>query len=190
MPADSNPSESTQGLISDRRQVLDRRVRIDPVYDGTERRGGRGRRSHEASATTENLLEPVDLENHLRVPVILSRIAREFDYLETDQALGQHHVEQMIQAITDRVETSEYDDHRERVRHLATVQTEAVHVRCGDNPTSESEHLSAIIVPGEPIRFRYESLAHEIASRPLLQRLARALGYKIVQWEASSQLAH
>jgi hypothetical protein len=190
MPDDSDPSESTQGLISDRRQVLDRRVRIDPVYDGTERRSAHGRRSHEASATTETHLEPGDPDNYLRVPVILSRIKREFDYFETDQALGRRHVEQMIEAVSDRVETSEYNDHRERVRHLATVQTEAIHVRCGDNPTSESEYLSAVIVPGEPILFRYESLAQEIASRPLLQRLARALGYKIVQWEASSQLAH
>jgi len=183
-------SETEQGLGGDRRKVVDRRVRHDPVFEGTERRGGRGRRSHEASAMTENLLEPLDPDGYLKVSVILARISQEFDYLETDEALGRHHVEQMIEAISNQIETSEYNDNRERVRHLVAVQSEAIHVRCGDNPTSESEHLSAVIVPGEPILFRYESLAQEIASRPLLQRFARAIGYKIVQWEASSRLTH
>jgi len=173
-----------------RRQVADRRVEQDPFYDGTERRRGRGRRAPEASPRTENLLEPTDPEGYLRVPVILSRITSEFDYVETDEAAGQRHVEAMIKAISDRTGTSEYEDHRERVRHLATALPEAIHVRCGDNPTSESEFLSATLVPGEPILFVYESLAQEIASRPLLQRLARALGYKIVQWEASFRGAH
>lgn len=173
-----------------RRQVLDRRVRHDPFYDGTERRRGRGRRSSEASPRTENLLEPADPDNYLQVPVILSRISGEFDYIETDEAAGQHHVEAMIKEIGERAGTLENEDRGERIRHLATVLPEAVHIRCGDNPTSESEFLSAMLVPGEPILFSYESLAQEIASRPLLQRLAKALGYKIVQWETSLRHAN
>ena len=183
-------SESDQGLTRNRRETADRRVRHDPIYDGRERRGGRGRRSHEAGPTTENLLEPTDPDNYLTVSVVLSRIGQEFDCVETDESSGRHHVEQMIGAILDRVDTIEYDDRRERVRHLAAVKTEAVHIRCGDNPTSEIEYLSTVIVPGEPIRFAYESLAHEIASRPLLQRMAKALGYRIVQWEATPRLVH
>lgn len=173
-----------------RRQSADRRVRHDLFYDGTERRRGRGRRASEASPRTENLLEPIDSESYLRVPLVLSRIGSEFDYVETDKTAGQRYVEAMIKTISDRTGTLENEDHRERVRHLTTALPEAVHVRCGDNPTSESEFLSAVLVPGEPILFVYESLAHEIASRPLLQRLARALRYKIVQWEASFRHAH
>lgn len=183
-------SESDQGSMSGRRQLTDRRVRHDPAYDATERRRSRGRRSHEASPRTENLLEAPDPDSYLNVSVVLSRVGQEFDYVETDEASGQRHVEQMIEAVLDRIDTTEYDDPRARARHLAAVKAEAIHVRCGDNPTSEAEYLSMVIVPGEPIRFVYESLAHEIAARPLLQRLARALGYKIVQWEVTSRLVH
>ena len=180
----------TTDLYHGRRLIADRRVLHNPHYDGTERRHGRGRRSHEASPRSENLLEPTDPASYLQVSVILSRISNEFDYVETDHAMGKRHVEAMIEAIWDSAGTSQNEDHRERVRHLTTALPEAVHVRCGDNPTSESEFLSAMLVPGEPILFLYESLAHEMASRPLLQRLARALRYKIVQWEASSRHAH
>jgi hypothetical protein len=124
------------------------------------------------------------------VPVILSRISSEFAYVETDEAAGRRHVEAMIQALEDRTGTPENEDHHERAKHLATALPDAVHVRCGDNPTSESEFLSAMLVPGEPILFAYESLAQEIASRPLLQRFAKALGYKIVQWETSLRNAN
>jgi hypothetical protein len=174
----------------DRRQVADRRVRRNLPFSGTERRRGRGRRAYELDPQTENLLEPTDPESYLRVSVILSRISSEFDYVETDGAAGRRHVEAMIKEISDRAATSEDEDHRERLRHLTAAQPEAVHVRCGDNPTSESEFLSAMLVPGEPILFSYDSLAHEIAARPLLQRLARVLGYRIVRWEASLRHAH
>lgn len=180
----------TSDRYDGRGQVGDRRVGQDPFYDGTERRRGRGRRSSEASPRTENLLEPADPDNYLQVPVILSRISGEFDYVETDGAAGQRHVQAMIKAIAERTGTSGNEDHGERARHLATALPEAIHVRCGDNPTSESEFLSAMLVPGEPILFAYESLAQEIASRPLLQRFAKALGYKIVQWDTSLRNAN
>jgi len=178
----------TSGLFIGRRQ--ERRLRQDPFYEGTERRRSRGRRSTEASPLTENLLEPADSENYLQVPVILSRISSEFDYVETDGAAGRRHVEAIIQTLKDRAGTRENEDHHERARYLTTALPEAVHVRCGDNPTSESEFLSAMLVPGEPILLAYESLAHELASRPLLQRFAKALGYRIVQWETSLRVAN
>ena len=173
-----------------RRQVLDRRVRQDPFYDGVERRRRRGRRFSEASPHTENLLEPADPDHYLQVPVILSRIGDEFEYIETDEAAGQRYVEEMIREIEERAGNSDNEDHDERKRHLKTALPDAVHVRCGDNPTSESEFLSATLVPGEPILFVYESLAQEIASRTLLQRFAKALGYRIVQWETSAHNVH
>jgi hypothetical protein len=196
MSADSNViapmagGAMTSERSAGRRQVADRRVRQDPFYDGTDRRHGRGRRVSEASPRTENLLEPADPESYLRVPVILSRISTEFDYVETDEAAGQRHVEEMIKQVLERTDSIGNGDHHERAKHLASVQPEAVQVRCGDNPTSESEFLSAMLVPGEPILFSYESLAQEIAARPLLQRLAKALGYKVVQWETSYSTAN
>jgi hypothetical protein len=174
----------------ERRQVADRRVESGQSYAGTERRRGRGRRAHEADPRTENLLEPLDPQACLQVSVIQSRISAEFDYVETDGAAGRRHVEAMIEEISGRAEAADNEDHRERLRHLTAALPDAVHVRCGDNPTSECEFLSAVLVPGEPILFVYESLAHEIASRPLLQRLAKALGYRIVQWEASLRHVH
>ena len=174
----------------ERRRDADRRARLDPLYDGTERRRNGGRRAPEASPRTDNVLEPADLETFRPVPVILSRIRGEFDYVETDGAAGQRHVEAMIKALADRAVTSEIEDHGARARHLAEALNQAIHVRCGDNPTSEWEFLSATLVPGEPILFEYESLAHEIAARPLLQRLARALGYRIVQREAALRQVH
>ena len=175
-------------LFVGRRQ--ERRLRQDPFYEGTERRRNRGRRSTEASPHTENLLEPADSENYLQVPVILSRISGEFDYVETDEAAGRRHVEAIIQTLKERAGTLGNEDHHERARHLASALPEVVHVRCGDNPTSESEFLSAVLVPGEPILLAFESLAHELASRPLLQRFAKALGYRIVQWETSLRVAN
>ena len=168
-----------------RRHAGDRRLRHDPFYEGPERRRNRGRRPTEASPLTENLLEPEDSENYLQVPVILSRIGSEFDYVETDGAAGRRHVETMIQVLRDRAGTPENEDHHERAKHLEAALPDAVHIRCGDNPTSECEFLSAMLVPGEPILLSYESLAQEIASRLLLHRFAKALGYRIVQWGTS-----
>lgn len=171
--------ESNQGLDDSRRQGADRRIRIDPMYDGTERRRGRGRRSYEVDPATEHLLEPPGSNNYLNVQVALSRIGSEFGYLEADEDLGRRHVRQMIDAIRNRFEASDYIDHRERITHLSSAQADAIHIRCGDNPTAEHEYLSAVLVPGEPILAQYESLAHEKAARPLLDRLAKALGYKV-----------
>ena len=70
----------------------------------------------------------------------------------------------------------------ERVKYLAEAQSRAVYVRCGDNPGSETDYLSTVVIPGEPIIFEYDSKAHAQASRALLQRLAKVLGYKIVEW--------
>jgi hypothetical protein len=75
-------------------------------------------------------------------------------------------------------------DHGERVRQLNAVIDEAIQVRCGDDPSSDTEHLCVLIVPQEPLVVDYDSLAHQMAAHSLVLRLAKALNYIVVQREA------
>jgi len=171
--------ESVEISAGDRRRGAERRSHDSAPIQGIERRTGQGRRPHEAPARPKNLLEPRDGNPVLLVPVVLSRIQREFAYVETDEELGRLHVGQMIEEIASQVEGSRVNSESGRLRHLGQAQTHAVYVRCGDNPTSETVYLSTVLIPGDPIKSNYESGRHAEDSRHLLQRFARAIGYKI-----------
>ena len=169
--------------FEDRRSAGDRRKRDDPAYEAPDRRKGRGRRPAEIPATIANFLEPQDGETFVSVPIVVSRVGREFAYVESDGELGRRHVAKMISDVDAQLGGTEASGRKERAKYLAEVLNRAIYVRCGDNPGSETDFLSTVVVPGEPIVFEYESKAHEAASRMLLLRFAKILGYKIVEWK-------
>jgi len=172
--------------MGNRRAGGDRRRYDDPAYDSPDRRKSRGRRPTEAPATITNFLEPQDGETFVSVPLVISRVGQEFAYLESDGDLGRKYVGQMISDIDSQFGGRQVAGQNERAKYLAEVQNRAIYVRCGDNPSSETDYLSTVVVPGEPIIFEYDSKAHEQESRELLQRFARVLGYKIVEWKRSN----
>lgn len=161
----------------------DRRVGSDALYDGTERRSARGRRGYEVASGIQHLLQPLDSQSFLGAHLVLARIGQAFRYVETDDALGRSHIRWMIETIRDE-SLDDTMDHDERVRQLNAVIDDAMHVRCGDDPSSDTEHLSVYIVPHEPLVVDYDSLAHQMAAHPLVLRLAKALNYIVVQREA------
>lgn len=187
MTVENAVSRSGRSSIEDRRSRSDRRTYDDPTFDAPDRRKGRGRRPTEVPATVTNFLEPPDGETFVSVPIVISRVEREFPYMESDAELGRRHVAQMIGEIDAQLGGRKVAGQSERAKYLGEAQNRAVYLRCGDNPSSETDYLSTVIVPGEPIIFEYDSKAHEQASRALLQRFAKVLGYKIVEWKTDDQ---
>jgi hypothetical protein len=55
----------------------------------------------------------------------------------------------------------------------------AVDVVIADEPGRDLAYLSVLIEPDEKLFFDYESVGHEEAAKPLLKRVAEALGYEI-----------
>ena len=187
MTVENTGTRSGGSSIEDRRLRGDRRTYTDPDFDAPDRRKGRGRRPTEVPASITNFLEPPDGESFINVPIVISRVEHEFAYMESDAELGRRHVAKMIGEIDAQLGGRKVAGQNERVRYLAEAQNRAVYVRCGDNPGSETDYLSTVVVPGEPIIFEYDSKAHEQASRALLHRFAKALGYKIVEWKTDDQ---
>jgi hypothetical protein len=70
------------------------------------------------------------------------------------------------------------------------VKDRAVHVCFGDDPGANTGCLCAVVIPGEPLVFEYESAAHAQAVQPLLSRCAKVLGYGIVNCVAGDIAAN
>lgn len=189
------------GAAVDRRSGRERRKCSDPHYSGRERRGGAERRGARAgsglltvppfvasrfaavpvgapAAVAHRLVARND--QHFFGPlVVVKRLESEFAYVEADGAAGYRHVLEMmsqLEASKGNRRTFVYDERRER---LNTVKDRAVYVHFGDDPSSETEYLCTIVIPGEPLVFQYESAAHESAAWLLLKRCAKILGYDI-----------
>jgi len=179
--ADINPSKGPS-TVGNRRRDAERKPSDGPSYSGPERRTGARSRPGEIQARLEERLEPDDGSHLLLVPVVLFRIQQEFAYMVSDEEVGRIHVEQMKKDI--HANTQNMIVRTERLKNLEQVQNQAVYVRFGDNPASETEYLSTVLIPGEPIKINYESAQHGDQSRPLLWRFASMLGYRIVGQES------
>jgi hypothetical protein len=107
------------------------------------------------------------------------RIASEFAYIEADEAVGYNRVEDIIRQIEIRRRRNKDALLAERVEQLEKVKDRAVHVCFGDDPGSNTGYLCAVVIPGEPLVFEYESAEHERAVQPLLARCAKVLGYGV-----------
>jgi hypothetical protein len=65
------------------------------------------------------------------------------------------------------------------MEQLERVKDRAVHVCFGDNPGCDKSYLCAVVIPGEPMIFEYESVEHEESVQALLERCAKILGYGV-----------
>ena len=191
-----------QALVNtgeDRRAGRDRRRHKDPAYRGPERRsridrraasGGRsnqrqalqGKHSTTAVAARQPVvhrLAPVNGHPYLSPLVIVMRIAGEFAYIEADEKAGSDRVEEVIRQTEARNRRNKDSLLAERIEQLERVRDRAVHICFGDDPGSNISYLCAVVIPGEPLIFEYESAAHEEAVQPLLERCAKVLGYRV-----------
>jgi hypothetical protein len=111
--------------------------------------------------------------------VVVGRLKSEFAYVDADSAEGLRQVLSLVDRLEARVRNRVHSIYRERLEHLRSVSERSVCVHFGDDPGSSTEYLCTTVIPGEPLVFSYESVAHEQAAHALLHRCARVLGYHI-----------
>jgi len=183
----------------DRRTRAERRGRDDASYRGPERRKGIDRRAASSGRSNQrqalqggpstttvaarqpaaHRLGPVNGHAYLSPLVIVMRIAAEFGYIEADEKAGLDRVEEIIHQIETRNRRNKDPLLAERLERLEKVKDRAVHVCFGDNPGCDKSYLSAVVIPGEPLIFDYDSAEHEDAVQPLVNRCAKVLGYGV-----------
>jgi len=181
----------------DRRRGLERRRRADPSYRGPERRRGNDRRAASSGRSSQRTalqggysthagaarqpvahrLGPINGNTYLSPLVVIMRIASEFAYIDADEAVGCERVDEVIREMERRNRRARDPLLVERMEQLERVKDRAVHVCFGDNPGCDKSYLSAVVIPGEPLIFDYESAEHEESVQPLIERCAKILGY-------------
>jgi hypothetical protein len=122
------------------------------------------------AANSRQLLAPL---------VVVRRLESEFAFVDADSAEGSRQVLAIVGRLEARVRHRVHSIYRERLEHLRSVSERSVCVHFGDDPGSSTEYLCTTVIPGEPLVFNYESVAHEQAVQSLLHRCARVLGYHI-----------
>lgn len=198
-------------MATDRRRAVDRRKARDRNYLGPERRSGLDRRSmaREMDAMRfQGRLESVqafpmdagEARIHRIIPrngnrfhsplLVVKRLQTEFAYVEADEAVGRRHVTAMIKELESEIGGRANSIHRRRLEYLSQVKDRAVYVHFGDDPGSETEYLCTVVIPGEPLVFEYESIAHQRAVRSLLARCAQILEYDIAADGAEELSGH
>jgi hypothetical protein len=183
----------------ERRIGYDRRRRADASYRGPERRKGIDRRAassgrlnqrealqggHSTAAVAArqpiaHRLGPVNGHAYLSPLVIVMRIAAEFAYIDADEKAGCERVEDIVRQMASRNRRLKDARLDERIEHLEKVKDRAVHICFGDNPGCDKSYLCAVVIPGEPLIFDYESAEHEESVQPLIERCAKVLGYGV-----------
>jgi hypothetical protein len=180
--------QTSPHLGAEKRAGRDRRWHSDPHYRGPERRRGADRRA--GAAGRGHRLAPTNGHAFLSPLVIVMRIASEFAYIEADEAAGYNRVEEIIRQIETRSRRNKDALLAARVEQLEKVKDRAVHVCFGDDPGSNTGYLCAVVIPGAPLVFEYESALHEQAVQPLLGRCAKVLGYAVANGVAGDFVAN
>jgi len=130
---------------------MERRVNRVP-YPGIERRSLSSRGFHK-NALYGHRLEVAPGRDWLRIPVVLSRLHKEFCYFEADEEVGRRHMEQLLACYESSLKVS-FSVQRQRFLHrIARGACNAVYVQCGDNPGSDTEYLGTVLIPMEPVVF-------------------------------------
>ncbi|MGQ0750829.1 MAG: hypothetical protein ACT4PS_09875 [Betaproteobacteria bacterium] len=183
----------------EKRRGLERRRRADPSYRGPERRRGNDRRAASGGRSSQRTalqggnsthagaarqpvahrLGPITGNTCLSPLVVIMRIASEFAYIDADEAVGCERVEEVIHEMERRNRRARDPLLVERIEQLGRVKDRAVHVCFGDNPGCDKSYLCAVVIPGEPMIFEYESAEHEESVQSLLERCAKILGYGV-----------
>jgi len=105
----------------------------------------------------------------------------EFAYTKVDADDGLKHARDRAEWI-ERAPARIFLGHHEKALETAAklkslARGEALTIEFGDN---QNDTLTAIVIPGETIRFGYRSNEEQASSRPLVERCARVLGCDIV----------
>lgn len=117
------------------------------------------------------------------------RLGSEFPYVEADEAEGRRYVLEVMKRLETKIGQRKNSVLNELLDRLNRIKERVIYVRFGDDPSSETEYLAAAVIPGEPLVFEYESIAHERAAWPLLRRCATVLGYEIAKVTAGDFIA-
>jgi hypothetical protein len=180
----------------ERRCGSERRRRVDPSYRGPDRRkiidrraassgrssqrqGGHSTQAVAARQPVAHRLGPLNGNPHLSPLVVVMRIATEFAYIDADEKAGYDRVEDIIREIKARNRRSKDALLTYRIEELEKVKDRVVHVCFGDDPGCDKSYLCAVVIPGEPLIFDYESAEHEECVQPLIERCAKILGYGV-----------
>jgi hypothetical protein len=104
---------------------------------------------------------------------VVRRLRREFDAVVAGREAGAGHIDQMIAQFRRMGLPGEViEGHR-------GMRERAIEVIVTDDPASDLAYLKFVAMPGEGLFIGYHSGGQEDAARPLLERCARALGYRI-----------
>jgi len=104
---------------------------------------------------------------------VARRLRDEFEHCEIDREQGQDHVGDMLAKLI------ELNAPQAMIDEVSAGRDRSLQVTVADDSASE-DYLTFIVQPNDGILIGYFSAQHEKATRPILERCARALGYQIV----------
>lgn len=118
-------------------------------------------------------LEPQDGRPYLEPETIVRRLREEFVYCDADAEQGSDSVGDMIAKLLELRAPQEIID------QAMAGRDRSVNVIIADDMASE-DYLNFTVQPNVGPFIGYYSAQHEAATRPLLERCAEVLGYKII----------
>jgi hypothetical protein len=118
------------------------------------------------------ILNPREGSPYLDPEEIIRRLEDEFEVCNTDAEAGQEHAGDMLAKLIELKAPQDIIDEVVNGRDRAKM------VLIADDPTTE-DYLDFLVRPNAHIVIAHYSGQHEDATRPLLTRCARALGYVI-----------
>lgn len=118
-------------------------------------------------------LTPFDGQPYLTNREALARIIEEFLTVIVDRVDGR---EQMDRAIAQFLRMGRDDGLVEEYRAKRDCTPM---VQIADDPRSGTCYVRSLLIPDRPILVGYHSSAHERDSKPVLERLAAVLGYRV-----------
>ena len=117
-------------------------------------------------------LEPIDDQSYLAPSDVVERLREEFGFVEADQDEGDNIVGDTIAKLI------ELNAPQEIIDQQRAAQSRSISVVITDELTAD-DFLRFTVKPDEGILIGYSSGQHEAAVRPLVERCATALNYRI-----------
>jgi hypothetical protein len=122
-------------------------------------------------------LTPKANQPYLTPKEVVGRLRRAFKYVDASASRGAKSIDQSIEYMLSAQKTgAPFTD--EEIERLRSVRRKSIDIIIAD--ASEPDVvLSVLVEPDERLFFGYESGEHEDVARPLLERIAKVLDYKI-----------
>ena len=117
-------------------------------------------------------LEPHDDTSYLTPDDIVSHLRDEFTHVDADRDEGDNIVGDTIAKLI------ELNAPQEIIAQQMAAQSNAIAVVIADDSTKD-DYLQFTVKPNEGVLIGYFSAQHEAATRPMLERCARVLNYRI-----------